>query len=237
MLIDREKILKDVYFGLAEIVTGPFVLKSAYSDPTIKPWPFDPAAAKRLLAEAGWKDEDGDGILEKDGKKFTFTMLQIATSPIQQKMMPMIKETLAAGGIDMKIQNVEWSVYVQRLEEQSFEACSLGWTASFDPDPYQIWHSSQADIKGSSNHIGFKNAEADRIIEELRRTFDMEKRLELAHRFCRLLHEEQPYTFLFSPYDLVAISKRYRNVREFPAGIPDSLMWVPTAEQRKVPDL
>lgn len=237
MLIDREKILKDVYFGLAEIVTGPFVLHSAYTDAAIKPWPFDPAAAKKLLAEAGWKDEDGDGILEKDGKKFTFTMLQIATSAIQQKMMPIIKETLAAAGIDMKIQNVEWSVYVQRLEEQSFEACSLGWTAPFDPDPYQIWHSSQADLKGSSNHIGFKNAEADRIIEELRTTFDMKKRVELAHRFCRLLHEEQPYTFLFSPYDLVAISKRYRNVREFQTGIPDSLMWVPVAEQKKVPGL
>lgn len=54
-------------------------------------------------------------------------MLQIATSSIQQKMMPMIKETLAAAGIDMKIQNVEWSVYLQRLEEQNFEACCLGW--------------------------------------------------------------------------------------------------------------
>lgn len=237
MLIDREKIRKDVYFDLAETVAGPFFPKSAYADPAIKPWPYDPAAAKKLLAEAGWKDEDGDGILEKDGKKFIFTMLQIATSSIQPKMMPMIKETLAAAGIDMKIQNVEWSVYIQRLEEQTFEACCLAWTSPPDPDPYQVWHSSQADLKGSSNHIGFKNAEADRIIEKLRTTFDMKKRIELAHRFGRLLHEEQPYTFLFAPYDLVAVSKRYRNVREFPVGIPDSLMWVPVAEQKKVPGL
>jgi len=164
-------------------------------------------------------------------------MLQIATSSIQQKMMPMIKETLAAAGIDMKIQNVEWSVYLQRLEEQNFEACCLGWQSPFDPDPYQIWHSSQADQRGSSNHIGFKNAEADRIIEELRKTFDVEKRIELAHRFCRILHEEQPYTFLFAPYSLVALSGRYRNVRVFPVGIPDSIMWVPGAEQKKVPGL
>ena len=127
MLIDRERIRKDVYFDLAEIIAGPFFPKSRYTDQTVKPWPYDPAEAKKLLAEAGWKDEDGDGILEKDGRKFTFTMLQIATSSIQQKMMPMIKETLAAAGIDMKIQNVEWSVYLQRLEEQNFEACCLGW--------------------------------------------------------------------------------------------------------------
>ena len=77
----------------------------------------------------------------------------------------------------------------------------------------------------------------DRIIEELRKTFDVEKRIELAHRFCRILHEEQPYTFLFAPYSLVALSGRYRNVRVFPVGIPDSIMWVPGAEQKKVPGL
>jgi len=237
MLIDRPRIQKDVYFGLAQIATGPFSPKTAYADPSIQPWPYDPAKAKELLAEAGWKDSDGDGILDRNGKKFTFTMLQIATSSIQQKLMPMIKETLAAAGIDMKIQNVEWSVYVQRIEEKSFEACCLGWTSPLDPDPYQVWHSSQADKEKGSNFIGFKNAEADRIIETLRRTFDMKKRIALAHRFCRILHEEQPYTFLFVPNNLEAISSRYRNVRKFPTGIPDSILWVPAAEQRKVSGL
>ncbi|MPM84291.1 Oligopeptide-binding protein AppA [bioreactor metagenome] len=149
----------------------------------------------------------------------------------------MIKETLAAAGIDMKIQNVEWSVYLQRLEQQTFEACCLAWTSPIDPDPYQVWHSSQAKLKGSSNHIGFVNSEADGIIEELRVTFDMKKRIELTHRFSRILHEEQPYTFLFAPYELMAVSSRYRNVREFPVGIVNLILWVPSAEQKKVPGL
>lgn len=152
-------------------------------------------------------------------------------------MMPLIQETLAAAGIDMKIQNLEWSVYLQRLQDKNFEACCLGWQSPFDPDPYQIWHSSQADLPGSSNHIGFRNHEADRLIEELRATFDMERRIELARRFEALLHEEQPYTFLFVPYQLEARSGRYRNVRVFPGGIPDLIQWVPQAEQRPVPGL
>lgn len=237
MLIDRERILHDVYFDLAEIAKGPFFPRSSYSDPALKPWPFDPERAKQLLVEAGWRDEDGDGILEKEGRKFTFTMLQIATSSIQPRMMPLIQETLAAAGIDMKIQNLEWSVYLQRLQDKNFEACCLGWQSPFDPDPYQIWHSSQADLPGSSNHIGFRNHEADRLIEELRATFDMERRIELARRFEALLHEEQPYTFLFVPYQLEARSGRYRNVRVFPGGIPDLIQWVPQAEQRPVPGL
>ncbi len=237
MLIDREKIRKDMYFDLAEIVAGPYLPNSPYHDPAQKPWPFDPERAKRLLAEAGWRDSDGDGILEKDGRKFVFTMLQIATSSIQARMMPLIKESLAAAGIDMKIQNIEWSVYIQRLEEKNFEACCLGWSSPLDSDPYQLWHSSQAEIPGSSNHIGFVNPEVDAVIEELRRTFDMKKRIELSRWLERVLHEEQPYTFLFAPYALVALAERYRNVRVFPYGIPDSIMWVPENEQKPVPGL
>ncbi len=235
MLIDREKIRRDIYCGLAEIATGPFFPLSRYHDPAIKPLPFDPEAAKLLLADAGWRDTDGDGILDREGVPFSFTMLQVSGHPIQSRMLPLIKEFLAAGGIDMKIQTVEWSVYLQRLENFNFDASCLGWTSPFDPDPYQVWHSSGADVPGSSNYIGFRNSEADRLIEELRCTFDMEKRVELAHRFCRLIHDEQPYTFLFVPYRLDCFSSCYRNVREFPGGIPGSLFWMPAGVQRTVP--
>ena len=169
--------------------------------------------------------------------KFVFTMLQIATSPIQQKMMPLIKESLAGAGIDMKIENVEWSVYLQRLNQRRFDASCLGWASPFDPDMYQIWHSSQCDKPESSNYIGFRNAEADKLIEEMRRTFDRERRIAIAHAFARLIHEEQPYTFLFVPYSLVAQSGRYRNVRVFPVGMPVMPYWVPKQEQRAVPGL
>ena len=237
MLIDREKILRDIYFNLAKITTGPFFPDGPYADPSIQPWPYDPERAKRQLAEAGWRDTDGDGILEKDGVKFVFTMLQIATSPIQQKMMPLIKESLAGAGIDMKIENVEWSVYLQRLNQRRFDASCLGWASPFDPDMYQIWHSSQCDKPESSNYIGFRNAEADKLIEEMRRTFDRERRIAIAHAFARLIHEEQPYTFLFVPYSLVAQSGRYRSVRVFPVGMPVMPYWVPKQEQRAVPGL
>ena len=224
MLIDREKILRDIYFNLAKITTGPFFPDGPYADPSIQPWPYDPERAKRQLAEAGWRDTDGDGILEKNGVKFVFTMLQIATS-------------LAGAGIDMKIENVEWSVYLQRLNQRRFDASCLGWASPFDPDMYQIWHSSQCDKPESSNYIGFRNAEADKLIEEMRRTFDRERRIAIAHAFARLIHEEQPYTFLFVPYSLVAQSGRYRNVRVFPVGMPVMPYWVPKQEQRAVPGL
>jgi peptide/nickel transport system substrate-binding protein len=86
-LVNRDRILKDVYYGLARIITGPFFSESKSYDKSIASYPFSVETAAKLLADAGWKDVDGDGILEKDGKKFEFTILQVANHPIQKKML------------------------------------------------------------------------------------------------------------------------------------------------------
>lgn len=233
-LVDRERILRDIYHNLGKIVTGPFFYNSSAYDKTIKPYSFDIQKAKKILAEAGWKDTDGDGILDKNGKKFTFTFMQIANHPTQPKILPLIKEDMEKAGIDMKIQVLEWAVYIERLEQKNFDVCLLGWTTGYEADPYQVWHSSQADKLHSSNHICFKNAEADRLIEEIRQTFDPKKRAELCHQFQKILHEEQPYTFLFASYNLIAQNNRYRNVKVFPLGLEAEIMWTPRSQQEKV---
>ncbi|OGV37189.1 MAG: hypothetical protein A2020_08380 [Lentisphaerae bacterium GWF2_45_14] len=234
--IDRERIIKDVYYGLGRIVTGPFFIDSIYYDKSITPYSFSIKKARELMKEAGWIDSDNDGILDKNGEKFEFTILQVAGSEIQKKMLPIIKEDLEKAGIIMKIQTIEWSVLTERLENKNFEACTLGWTAALVPDEYQIWHSSQAGIKASSNHIGFRNPEADALIEKIRISFDMKERIRLAHDFHRLLHELQPYTFLFTPDNLIGMDARYKNVRVFPLGIPDRITWVPTDKQMPLPE-
>ena len=236
MLVDREKIRNEIYRGLAETAVSPFMPGSAFLPADLKPLPFDPRRASELLRQAGWRDTDGDGILDKDGRKFSFTMMQIAGSSIQQRMMPMLKESFAKAGIDMKIRNVEWSVYVQNLKTRNYDVCCLGWSSSFDPDLYQVWHSSQIANEGS-NHISYRNPELDKMLEEMQVTFDMKKRIETGHRIARLLHEEQPYTFLFFSNSLTALSGRYRNVKLFPEGIPGDTVWTPADKQLKVSGL
>jgi len=236
-LTDRERILREVYLGLGRITTGTFYVDSPAYDKSIEPWPFDPARAKALLAEAGWADHDGDGILDKDGKKFEYTFLvPSGGSTIFEQIAEIVRQECSKAGIIVNVNPIEWSVFLQRLEEWNFDVCSLGWQLSWDDDPYQLWHSSQADLKRSSNHIGFKNAEADKLIEAARVEFDPARRNALYHRFDRILHEEQPYTFLVSPDSLIAQDKRYRNAKVYPQG-PDSGMdvnsfWVPLAEQK-----
>lgn len=224
-LVDRERICRDIYHGLAEVAVTPFFPRSRFANPDLKPLKFDPQKAKQLLAEAGWRDSDGDGILDKDGKRFKFTMLQIATSSIQQKLMPLLKEEFAAAGIDMSIQVIEWSNYLQRLDRRSYDACCLGWSSNFDPDMYQVWHSSQM-FQGGSNHISYADKELDKLIEEMRCEFDPAKRIELAHRIGEIFHRDQPYTFLVWPYSLSAVSAEYRNLKLYPAGLEVTPAWL-----------
>ena len=125
----------------------------------------------------------------------------------------------------MQLQTVEWSVYLERLKTRNFEACNLGWTGSIDPDPYQIFHSSQ--IEAGDNFVGYKNPETDRLITELRGEFDLNKRIELCRQIEKNLYFDQPYTFLFYPDMLVALNSRYRNVRLFPLGLNSMAFWLP----------
>ena len=223
LLIDRERILKEVLHGCGKIANGPFAPGSSYADAKLKPYRQDLSKAGELLKEAGWRDVDGDGILERDGKPFRFTMLQISGSTTQARILPMIKEFFAAAGIDMRLQTVEWSVYLERLKNRRFDACNLGWTGSIDPDPYQIFHSSQ--IEEGDNFVGYKNPEVDRLIVELRSEFDLDKRISLCRDIERHLYNDQPYTFLFYPDALVALNSRYRNVRLFPSGLSAMAFW------------
>lgn len=236
LLTNRERIIKEIYFGLAQPINGPIAYTSPYYDRELKPYPFDPAEAKRLLELAGWRDSDGDGILDKDGVKFEYTIMQVANHPIQEKMLPMIKEDLAKAGIIMNIKIFEWSAFLQRIDSRDYDACALGWTSPLESDPYQLWHSSQIANSGS-NHISFRNARVDEIVERLRTTFEQSERIKLFHEFARIIHEEQPYTFLVAPYSLLAVASRYQNVQKFPLGLEPEIMWTPVNQQLSVPGM
>ncbi|MBO4648122.1 MAG: hypothetical protein J5806_08195, partial [Lentisphaeria bacterium] len=90
--------------------------------------------------------------------------------------------------------------------------------------------------QGSSNHISFVNPKADALIEKIRVCFDPQERNQLYHEFHRLIHDEAPYLFLFSPNNLTVIDRAYLGVREFPGGIATRPLWLkPGSAQVKTP--
>jgi peptide/nickel transport system substrate-binding protein len=208
--LNRTQIIENVLAGLAHIAVGPFLSDSPLNDPAIKPLPFDLGEARKLLESAGWTDTDGDGLVDKElhpGDKkrvpFEFTLLTYGSSKEITALANIYKEDLLKIGVRLNVDSPEWSLMQKRMAEKSFDAYTGGWGTTWDEDPYQTWHSSQADVPGGSNRVGFRNKEADALMEKLHVTFDHDERLRLYHAFHRIIHEEQPYTFLFSKTDFV----------------------------------
>ncbi len=197
----RRKILQEIWVGLGEVVTGEAYYRHPYYNPNIKEHPYDLEKAKQLLSEAGWFDTDGNGILDKiiEDKKveFEFKLLLYGNSKEWQSTADAYKESLRKIGITLNVEVLDWALMQEKMEAREFEAYSGGWALAWEVDPYQIWHSSQANEPKSSNMVSFRNAEADKIIEEGRVTFSEARRREIFWRFHEIVHDEQPYTFLF----------------------------------------
>jgi peptide/nickel transport system substrate-binding protein len=231
--IDKDELIHGVLFGMGQKAHGPIVPGRWAYNPNVKDIAYDPGHAARLLAQAGWKQKNAAGILTKDGKPFSFTIL--TNQGNQQRLLTaqIIQQRLRVVGIDVRIRVVEWATFLKEfVDKGNFEAVMLGWTISPDPDMYDIWHSSKTN-PGELNFIGFKNPEVDRLLIEGRSTFDIEKRKKAYFRIQEILADEQPYTFLYVPDALPVVHSRIRGVEPAPAGIGhNQIKWyVPKAEQ------
>jgi len=217
LAVPVDQIIDKILYGLASRITGPFLPGSTACDDSLLPLPYDPARAVRLLEEAGWRDSNGNGIRDKTigGKliEFRFDLMIYADSPMYKTIAEVIKEEFRQIGVDVQISPLKWALMLEKLDRKEFDACLLGWAMSWKQDPFQIFHGSQADVPSSSNYIGYRNPELDRLIESLRVTFDHDRQRALYHRIHRILYEDQPYAFLFCDKATGGLHARLRNVK------------------------
>jgi peptide/nickel transport system substrate-binding protein len=226
-LVWREQLLKYVMRDIGSVATGPFWPPSPQYDRSIKPWPFDREAARRLLKEAGWEDRNGDGWLENaEGKRFEFEFCSASGDQNTRDMVRVIGEEFRRMGIDMHVRLYEWSIFTVKLDNRDLDSVMLAWGGgNVEEDPYQVFHSSQIADRGS-NFIGFRNAEADRLIVAARMTLDENKRNEMYHQLQQLFHREQPYTFMFDRQSLRLVSNRVKGARVHKMGMFPVEWWI-----------
>ena len=229
---DKKALIDGVLLGLGQEATGPYKPGTWAYNPSVRKYPHDPARAKALLAEAGWREKDG--VLVKDGRPFEFTVLTNAGNDARAKTAAILQQNLAEVGIRMKIRTVEWAAFINEfIDKRKFDAVILGWNITPDPDQFDIWHSSKTGPK-ELNHVGFANREVDRLLDEGRSTFDLEKRRKAYFRIQEVLAEEQPYVFLYVPEALPVVHNRFRGIEPAPAGITYNFVkWYVPAALRK----
>lgn len=223
--INKGDIIAGVLLGYGTPCTGPFPPESWAYNPEVKDLAYDPEAAVNLLEEAGWK-KGRNGLLEKNGRPFEFTVLINQGNEARLKTAQIIKENLRIVGIRMNIKVLEWQAMLHEfIDKKRFEAVIMGWALSRDPDMFDIWHSSKTR-EGEFNFVSYRNEEVDRLLLEGRRIFDLGKRKEIYHGIHEILSDDQPYTFLYVPDALPVLHKRFRGVEKAPIGIwHDFIHW------------
>lgn len=221
--IDKSEIVDVVLFGLGSPATGPYVPNTWPYNPNVKRYEYNPEKAKQLLKEAGWEDTDGDGLLDKDGKPFKFTIRTNMGNTLRKNTATIIQWRLAKIGIKVEIEALEWSTFINEfIDKRRFEAVILGWGIGLDPDQYDIWHSSKTKEK-EFNFITYNNPEVDELLEKGRRTFSIEERKKAYFKIQGILAEEVPYIFLYVPDATPIVHARFKGIKPSPIGITYNL--------------
>ncbi len=237
-IVDRPTIIDKVQFGLGTPIQSPIYFgdkEHLLELPEIK---FDPEKAKKLLEEAGWKDTDGNGILDKtiDSKKieFKFTYL-LNTNESRKQTCLVVADALKKIGIIADIQTLEWSVFLEKIKKHEFDALMGAWVLTdYPPDQYQTFHSSQSKNDGS-NYTSYSNPEADKLMEEYRSEFDKVKRIDIMKKIQKILYDDQAYTFLWTPKAKYVYGERFKNVRWYPTpptAYHTPEWWVPAGQKK-----
>ena len=179
------------------------------------------------MKEAGWI-RNSEGWLEKDGKRFAFTLITNGGNDIRKSILTIAQDSWKKIGIDVKTDIVEWSVFIGRhVNTGNFDALILGWSMGIDPDLYQIWHSSQSN-QNQLNFVGFNNKEADDLIVKIRQEYDHDKQVQYSHQLHRIIADEQPYTFLYVGKWTAVLDRKIVIKEVLPAGEEEIRKITPT---------
>jgi peptide/nickel transport system substrate-binding protein len=232
LAIDTRTIIDALVHGQGEPLGGP-ILKILWAyDPDVKPPAHDLREARRLMAEAGWSDTNGDGILDKDGKPFRFELVTNSDNTLRMDIAVMIQSQLKPLGVDVKPRGMEFIVLTENLQKKNFQAVIAGWVSAVKVDLTTFWHTKS--IEDKFNFISYSNPRVDSIMDTAVQEFDMEKARPLWSEAQQIIAADAGYTFLFHQYDINALDKRFRNVEMNSYGWGYNLeeWYVPENEQK-----
>ncbi len=217
MAINVDEVITYLMYGEGERTTGPYPKNTEWYDPSIQPIPYDPQGARAIFENAGWT-MNRQGWLEKDGKIFEFTLITNNGNPIRRNLMTIAQNAWKKIGVRVNTQLFEWAVFLNDfVNTGDFDAVVLGWSMGIDPDLYQIWHSSQSGPQ-QLNFVGYNNPWADELILRIRQEYNRDVQRQLTRKLHGLIHEDQPYTFLYAPLSTRVLDKKIVLVEKEPDG-------------------
>jgi peptide/nickel transport system substrate-binding protein len=212
MAINREELVHAYLGRHGQVSIGGIspLFTWAYND-SLEPLPFDPERSRQLLEQEGWKDTDGDGVLDKQSVKFAFVLKVPAGNQLRTVVASAVQQQLKQVNIEMSIEQVERATFWQEVTTRKYDAWLAGFSVPLQMQLDDLWGSDLE--KHPFNLAGFRNARIDQILAAAGTLKAETDGAALWKEFQKIVHEEQPCTFLFWINNIVAVNKRLHGTR------------------------
>ena len=209
LAINRQELVDILFFGHAQVCSGPFLPGSKAFNPDVKVPQQNIQKAKQLLKEAGYDDNH----------PFTFEIVTSNSSPIRPYAAEILQHQLSKAGVVVNLRIMEWQAFLNTVVfPHKFDAVLLGWGLSPTPDPYLFWHSN-SDTKGGFNLVGYHNPQMNALIEQSQSMTNREQVAKLWRKMFRIIVHDNPYLFLYIPNSITAANKKIHNIKPAQSGI------------------
>ena len=209
--VNIDVLISNLIGGRAVRADSPIVPGTWASNPQLEPYPHDPDNARALLEEAGWLLPEDTEIRERDGVELRISLMT-DRDPLRGALAEEIARQLQEVGIAATVVRQDSTDLVRDfLIPRQYQAAIFGWDPGPDPDPYPAWHSSQISDNGR-NLAAYFNAEADKLLEEARRTTDLDRRQALYYTFQQIFHDDVPSLLLYYPVYTYFVSDQIKGI-------------------------
>lgn len=207
--LNRAAVVKQVYGQYGKVLNVPMPMGSwGYSDDGVQSYPFSIDKAKALLKEAGWTINSSTQKLEKDGKPFVVDFTATEGNPVTEAMLPVMKEDYAKLGIDVTIENADFSTLLKGYNAGKLDACFLGQALSTpDPDPSTIFKTG-----GTQNYYKYTNTKLDALIQQELRETDQSKRKSLFAQIDKITNNDLPVLPIYQRNNIIVYNARVQSI-------------------------
>ena len=211
LAIDRQGIVDALWGEFAQVASSPIVQTVWAHNRSIDPHPYDPERARQLLAEAGWRDTDGDGVLDKDGRSFRFEILNHTGNRQREDATVIAQGQLARIGVRAEPRLLDIGTFLASISKGEFEAALAGMRMPTDMNLRYFFHSDQ--IGGGWNYARYHNPRVDELIDRANRQREQEDMTPYLMEIQEIIHRDQPVTFLWYSKRLNAHRARLRGAQ------------------------
>jgi peptide/nickel transport system substrate-binding protein len=211
MGVNRAALVRNVFDTLALPGIGPTVRAFPTTELHLPQIPYDPKRAERLLDSLGWRDSNGDGIRERNGRQLRFTLLVPSTSLNRLRMGVLLQEQFRKIGVRVDLDEMEFATFQARQQARDFDANLANWHLGASPGSLrEIWGSQAARDSGGINYGSYINPKFDAYVDSAIGTTDSAANRRYYDLAYRIAIDDAPAIWLYEPRTVIGIHRRIK---------------------------